>query len=102
MFLVYYSFLWQELGSTPSPRHVVRKAPVTIKNVIDPINDETIRDIAGELGDEWQKMAQFLNLKRMRIQAILRNHPGSDDEEAKQQMLLTWAKRVPRGLQKVS
>ena len=83
------------------------KAPIVIRNVNDPITEEVLRDVAAELGDEWKRLAHYLNVKRMRIQAILRNCSQQEEdsrdalEEAKFEMLLTWVKRVPRGVAKV-
>ena len=78
-----------------------------IRNVSDPINEDTLREVAAELGDEWKLLAQCLNVTRMRIEAILRNCNQNEDEEsgleeARFEMLLTWVKRVPRSVSKVN
>ena len=38
----------------------------------------------------------------MRIQAILRNNASKDQETAIYDMLVTWAKRIPKSISKVS
>lgn len=53
------------------------------------------------LGKEWKDVAAQLNLKPMRIQAILRNHVNKDTAETRFDMLVTWAKRVPKAVDKV-
>ena len=60
-----------------------------------------LRHLSAEMGDEWKKMAQILNIRRVRIEAILRNNVNSSTEQAVYDMLTTWAKRVPRSLNKV-
>ncbi|KAK2154994.1 hypothetical protein LSH36_251g00014 [Paralvinella palmiformis] len=52
------------------------------------------------LGDEWLRVAEHLNVKRQRIQAILRNNIHGDDDDVKYDMLLTWIKKVPRKFNK--
>ena len=70
----------------------------------DIVTEDTLRRLAGELGDEWQVLGPCLNVKRTRIQAILRNNAlngeGGEDE-AKFDMLMTWAKTVPKSMNKV-
>ena len=53
-----------------------------------------------ELGDEWRRVGHYLNVRRVRIQAIMRNN-ANDQENAVMDMLLTWAKKVPRSVNKV-
>ena len=73
-----------------------------IKPGNDPITDDILREISGDLGDEWQKLAHVLNVKKVRIQAIMKkNITEKKDDEAKYDMLITWAKKVPRGLNEV-
>ena len=73
-----------------------------IKPGNDPITDDVLREISGDLGDEWKKLAHVLNVKKVRIQAIMKKNIAEEkDEEAKYDMLITWAKKVPRGLNKV-
>jgi hypothetical protein len=47
-------------------------------------------------------VAHYLNIKRQRIQAILRNNSTGDDEDIKYDMLMTWMKKVPRSANKVN
>ena len=82
----------------------VIKTPVTFKTTHnDPITEDILHQLAGELEADWQKVGYYLNVRRMRIQAILRNTAQSDnrEEDAAYDMLVSWAKRVPRGMSKV-
>ena len=65
---------------------------------------DTLRHLSLELGDEWRKLAHQLNVRRVRVQAIMRNTTlaGRSIEDAKYVMLLTWMKAAPRGLNKVT
>ena len=65
------------------------------------IDEPLLRQLSVELGQEWRHLASLLNIKRARIQAILREHVQKDNDDVKYEMLLTWAKRVPRSLDKV-
>lgn len=76
--------------------------------------------LASELGHEWIKVARHLNVKRARLQAIKAHaahstamsggrdgtysYPNGEggDVAAKYEMLVNWAKRQPRGVNKVS
>ncbi|KAK3095023.1 hypothetical protein FSP39_009314 [Pinctada imbricata] len=86
----------------PSPVPVF--APVTIKNTTDPVNDDLMRYLAMEMGDEWRKVAQTLNVSRARIQAIIRNSQIKDatDEDMRYEMLMTWLKKMPKSIDKVT
>ncbi|XP_074661596.1 death domain-containing protein 1-like [Tubulanus polymorphus] len=90
------------------PVHPIVKAPVVLlSNIKDPVDDEYLHHLAEELGDEWKKLAHYLGLRRVRVQAIICNinkNTGQrrSDEEAKYEMLTTWMKRLPRGANKVS
>jgi len=79
------------------------KAPVTIVTTTDPVNDDLIRDVARDLGDEWKKIAQLLNVTRPRIQAILRDVQVYDktEEDARYEMLMCWLKKMPKATDKV-
>ena len=57
--------------------------------------------LSSELGDEWKRVAQYLNVKRVRVQAIVRNNVNNDIETTIYEMLLTWLKRVPKSANKV-
>ncbi|KAI0241801.1 hypothetical protein LSAT2_018629 [Lamellibrachia satsuma] len=72
---------------------VIQKAPVKIRtNGV--VNNDLLRHLAAELGDEWRQLAENLNVKRGRLAAILRNNVN-DPDEAVYEMLVTWAKQVP-------
>ncbi|KAK6184688.1 hypothetical protein SNE40_007107 [Patella caerulea] len=86
------------------PSSIPVKAPIKIHNTTDPVNEDTMRNLATELGEEWKKVAHFLNVHRVRIQAILRNMNIGERtfDEAKFDMLMTWLKRVPKAANKIS
>ena len=67
----------------PSP--VPLQAPVVIRPDSDPVNDDPPRHLAADIDDEWRKVAMTLNIRRARIQAILRSTRISDstDEDAR-------------------
>lgn len=79
------------------------KAPVIIVNETDPINENLMRFLAEQMGDEWKKVAQNLNVSRARIQAILRNTQICDgtEEDARYEMLMSWLKKMPKAVDKV-
>ncbi|XP_064645460.1 uncharacterized protein LOC135498879 isoform X2 [Lineus longissimus] len=88
----------------------LQRAPLTIVNQHDPISEDYLRGLAAELGDEWKKVGHYLNVRRVRIQAILSNFKAASDtrsqaeyehDEMKYQMLTNWVKKVPRGVDKV-
>ena len=54
--LIQRYFYLQELPTEPQP---VVKAPIIIKNVNDPINEDFLRELALDLGDEWKKVAKY-------------------------------------------
>ncbi|CAH1788525.1 unnamed protein product [Owenia fusiformis] len=85
-----------------SPR---QKVPIIIKRNRDPIDADFLQHIAEELGDEWQRLSNLLNVRKNRIQAIMvvsRDNHQKRDEAAKYDMLMTWLKKVPRGMNKVA
>lgn len=66
----------------------------------DVISLPYLKHLSEELGDEWKKLASYLNVRRVRIQAIMRNNIN-ESENAVYDMLVTWAKKVPRSVNKV-
>ncbi|XP_046546528.1 death domain-containing protein 1-like [Haliotis rubra] len=86
------------------PSSVPVKAPITIHNTRDPVNEDYMHSLAAELGEEWRKVAHYLNVQRVRLQAILRNMQLGErsDEDAKFDMLMTWLKRAPKSCDKVA
>ncbi|XP_021350911.1 death domain-containing protein 1-like [Mizuhopecten yessoensis] len=86
------------------PAYIPVTAPVTIIKTTDPVDDDLIRDLARDMGDEWKRVAQLLNVSRARIQAILRNVQISDksEEDARYEMLLNWLKKMPKSTDKVA
>lgn len=80
----------------------VTKVPLHIRNADDCLDEEALRHVSRSLGDEWHRVANQLNVKRVRLQAILRNNKEAQaaEEEVKYDMLLSWVKRVPRSMNK--
>ena len=78
------------------------------------LNENVIEFLATELGQEWLKLARCLNVKKARVQAIIGSHNNNsnkttatdmsslDNTAAKYEMLMTWAKRQPRSVNKVN
>ncbi|CAD5110688.1 DgyrCDS63 [Dimorphilus gyrociliatus] len=86
----------------PGPPKPLNKAPVGLKaEGHDVIDLEYLKHLSEELGEEWKKLASYLNVKKVRIQAIMRNNINSESENAVYDMLVTWAKKVPRSVNKV-
>ena len=65
------------------------------------VDDDLLRNLAVDLGDEWRPLARSLNIKAGRIQAILRNNVNNEVEQSIYDMLLTWVKKIPRSMDKV-
>ncbi|ELU09375.1 hypothetical protein CAPTEDRAFT_221873 [Capitella teleta] len=83
-----------------SPKPIVNRVPVKF-NSHGLVGNDILRHLASEVGEEWRRLAQCLNIRRARIQAIVRNNVNSDSEQVIYDMLLTWAKKVPRSMNKV-
>ena len=81
----------------------LQKAPVILTSKDDSINTGTLRQVASALGDEWNVLASHLRVEKTRIQAILRNNQANNrgDEDLRFEMLMTWAKKVPKSVNKV-
>ncbi|XP_067946573.1 death domain-containing protein 1-like [Watersipora subatra] len=92
------------LISLPKPE---QEAPKPLKkaklNLIPegPIDEALLKQLSSDLGDEWKMLASHLNVKKTRIQSIMRNHVNSESDGPIQEMLLTWIKRIPRSMDKV-
>ncbi|XP_076078607.1 uncharacterized protein LOC143048685 isoform X2 [Mytilus galloprovincialis] len=85
----------------PEPPQPLNTAPVKI-HVEAPNTKDVLEFVANELGDEWKMLAQVLNLKSVRIQAILRqNTANPDPKKIRYDMLVSWAKRIPRSANKL-
>ena len=71
-----------------------------------PIDVATLQHLAQEIGDDWRYLAQHLNIRRARLQAIFRNNSsssvGGDSHQAVYEMLTTWMKKMPRASNKVN
>lgn len=55
--------------------------------VSGPIDDTVLRNLSLDLGEEWKSLASYLNVKKTRIQSIMRNHVNTDTEEVSPSML---------------
>ena len=75
---------------------------VPVKLMDGPLNDGVFQHLANELGKEWKDVAAHLNLKSTRIQAILRQNVNKDTAKTRYDMLVSWAKRIPKSVDKVS
>lgn len=85
----------------PEPPKPLATAPIKV-TAEGPNKEDILQYVASELGDEWKKLAQYLSLKSVRIQAILRqNNQNPEPKKIRYDMLVTWAKRVPRCLNKL-
>lgn len=80
----------------PKPLHV---APVQLND--GPLNDSVLHHLSTELGKEWKDVAANLNLKPTRIQAILRQNVNKETQKTRYDMLVSWAKRIPKSIDKV-
>ncbi|XP_071113807.1 uncharacterized protein [Haliotis cracherodii] len=86
----------------PEPEPPKRLLTAPLSNASDgPVDNELLLHLARELGDEWKKMAQYLNVRRTRIQAILRQNVNNDNTHKVYDMLTTWSKRLPRAVDRV-
>ncbi|XP_046551468.1 uncharacterized protein LOC124261193 [Haliotis rubra] len=86
----------------PEPEPPKRLLTAPLSNASEgPVDNELLFHLARELGDEWKKLAQYLNVRRMRIQAILRQNVNNDNTNKVYDMLTTWSKRLPRAVDRV-
>ncbi|KAH9508400.1 hypothetical protein Btru_055120 [Bulinus truncatus] len=80
---------------TPRPLIV---APVNLSTQ-GVVNGDLFRFLAVHLEySDWRKLAQLLNVKHSRIQAILRQNVSKDVTQSIYDMLVTWSKRLPRSM----
>ena len=81
----------------------LKKAPVVLRNRDDCVNTDTLHQVASALGEEWHIVATYLGVKKMRLQAILRNNQAKSagEDDLKYEMLMSWAKKVPKSTNKV-
>lgn len=85
------------------PVPLPKRAPLTLHTADSPVNQDTLRRLAADLGQEWLRLANKLHVQRVRIQAILRMQSGQGTEEqAKYDMLMTWLKRSPQAADKAA
>ncbi|KAL3882830.1 hypothetical protein ACJMK2_029134 [Sinanodonta woodiana] len=83
----------------PEPSKPLPTAPVKLTS-IGPITSTVLLHVAQELGDEWKRLAQSLSLRPVRIQAILRQNVHNENVQTRYDMLMAWAKRQPRSIDK--
>ena len=67
-----------------------------------PVTNDLLRHVAQQLAaDDWRRMAPILNIRRTRLQAILRQNVGSPAWLPIYDVLLTWSKRLPQAFDRV-
>jgi len=86
-------------NQTVFQQHKISLVIVLIAGVVDV---KLLRHLASEIGNEWRHLSHSLGIRRVRLQAILRNHSGSNDtQQTVYDMLMSWMKRLPRSVNKV-
>jgi len=70
----------------------------------EPITDPVLREVASQLSAEWTSVAAALGITRPRVQVIERNAmlKGSAPADVNYEMLMMWAKALPKCADKVS
>ena len=67
-----------------------------------PVTNDLLRHVAQQLAaDDWRRMAPILNIRRTRLQAILRQNVGAPAWLPIYDVLLTWSKRLPQAFDRV-
>ena len=72
------------------------------------VDNDMLRHLATEVGDEWRRLAQCLGIRAVRQQAIMRTSNASGAaavanarRHAVYDMLTSWMKRMPHSANKV-
>jgi hypothetical protein len=70
------------------------------------VNADLLVHLAGELGEEWLKLATQLHIDHVRLQSIMRQESHAmaesmNEDKMKLDMLMTWLKRCPQAADKV-
>ncbi|KAK7107608.1 hypothetical protein V1264_015501 [Littorina saxatilis] len=85
----------------PEPPKPLNTAPVLLKSY-GPVTNDLLRHVAQQLAaDDWKRLAPILNVRRTRLQAILRQNVSSPAWVAIYDVLLTWSKRLPQAFDRV-
>uniref|UniRef100_A0A0B7AYI6 Death domain-containing protein n=1 Tax=Arion vulgaris TaxID=1028688 RepID=A0A0B7AYI6_9EUPU len=86
------------------PNTEPKKAPVSLNHNNGPVDNDLLMSLAVALGDEWKRVAHYLGVHRVRLQAIMRNVTVGErsERDAKYDMLVTWLKGAAKALDKVS
>ena len=78
------------------------KCCVIVQGAVD---NDMLRHLASEVGDEWRRLAKSLGIRPVRQLAIIRSSesvPGSESRrDAVYDMLTSWMKKMPRAANKV-
>ncbi|CAL1534660.1 unnamed protein product, partial [Lymnaea stagnalis] len=83
---------------TPRPLNV---APVVF-SAGGIVNGDLFKFLSTHLEySDWRQLAQLLNVKHCRIQAILRQNVNNDISQSIYDMLVTWSKRLPRSMDRI-
>ncbi|KAK7095934.1 uncharacterized protein [Littorina saxatilis] len=85
------------------PDPIPKRVSVVIHEA-GPVDKDSLKQLAAELGEEWQRLGDKLHVNRVRQQAILRTVIALDqgEETAKYEMLVTWLKRCPQAADKLN
>jgi Death domain len=65
------------------------------------VDIDLLRYLANEIGNEWRHLAHSLGIRRVRLQAILRNNGTNESQQTVYEMLVSWMKKLPRAVNKV-
>ncbi|XP_076445226.1 death domain-containing protein 1-like isoform X2 [Babylonia areolata] len=93
------------LASLPKPEPTTPRplttAPVTLRSY-GPVTNELLRHVAQQLAaDDWRRLVPMLNIRRTRLQAILRQNMTTPPWLPVYDVLLTWSKRLPQSFDRV-
>lgn len=82
----------------------LRKAPITYIPTNDPVTEDVLAHLAGNLGTEWVKVAAELGVRRTAVAMLERNAQleGRPIGLVKFQMLQMWVKKLAKSEDKVN
>ncbi|XP_070564861.1 uncharacterized protein [Ptychodera flava] len=97
---------WNHLTDLPVSLPKVEKefrARQTKKDAVDaevPLSNASLRDLAQEIGDEFEKLANYLEMPNSQLQRVKRDHPYNTEEQIFD-LLISWRNKTKRSLNKV-
>jgi len=69
------------------------------------VDNDMLRHLASEVGDEWRRLAKSLGIRPVRQLAIIRSSHNAAESESRRDavydMLTSWMKKMPRAANKV-